>query len=333
MTQPVLPNPNQHDEQLTLVARLYYVDGLGQGEVARLANVSQAKVSRWLAQAKQRGIVKISVAQYEPRDVELEAALKTRLGLSHAIVIKSDPNADDVNLRKAVGYFGGKYLHAFLHDDDNVAIAGGRTISETVKHLPTDQPRAVTIIQAMGHVDAEMCEFDAQEVGRSMAQRTSGSFVPLNAPAFIPDKAARDVVVELEQVRGVRRLLRDARVAIVGIGSLQNSVFVQRGTLTSSMIAELHAAGAIGEICGRFFDFKGEECATPWADRVVSISLDELRNIPLVMAVSCGNDRSAAIHAAARGGLINGLLIDVGGARALLEFASQLSTTQQVNSQ
>lgn len=333
MTQPVVSHRSAHDEQLTLVARLYYVDGLGQGEVARLANVSQAKVSRWLAQAKQRGIVKISVAPYEPRDAELETALKTRLGLSHAIVIKSDPNADDIHLRPAVGYFGGKYLHAFLHDDDTVAIAGGRTIWEAVQHLPTDQPRAVTIIQAMGHVDAELCEFDAQEVGRSMAQRTSGSFVPLNAPAFIPDKAARDVILELEQVRGVRRSLRKARVAMVGVGSLQNSVFVQRGTLTRRMITELRAAGAIGEICGRFFDSQGDECATPWADRVVSISLDELQNIPLVVAVSCGKDRSAAIDAAARSGLINGLLIDAGGAQALLEFASEPSTTYQVRTQ
>lgn len=333
MSQPASPNLNRHDEQLALVARLYYVDGLGQAEVARLANVSQAKVSRWLAQAKERGIVKISVTEYEPRDAELEAAVCEQFGLAQAIVIKSDPTADDGILRRTIGHFGGKFLHAFLKTDDTVAIAGGRTLSEVVKHLPTDQPRSVTIIQAMGHVDAELCEFDAQEVGRSIAQRVGGSFVPLNAPAFLPDKATRDVILELEQVRGVRRSLRAAGLAIVGIGSLQNSVFAQRGTLTSSMIAELANAGAVGEICGRFFQCSGEECATPWADRVVSISLNELREIPLVMAVTCGSDRSAAIQAAARGGLINGLLMDAGGARALLEFDTQLATTETVPSQ
>ena len=175
----------------------------------------------------------------------------------------------------------------------------------------------------MGHVDAEICEFDAQEVGRSMAQRLSGSFVPLNAPAFIPDKQARDVILELEQVRSVRRSLQNARVAIVGIGSLNYSAFAERGTLTEDMIGELQAAGAVGEICGRFFNANGEECATPWADRVVSIALDELRQIPRVLAVASGGDRSAAIHAAAHGGLIKELLIDEGGARSLLEFARQ----------
>ena len=54
------------DDQLRLVARLYYLDGLGQSEVARFAKVSQAKVSRLLTVARERGIVRISVADYEP---------------------------------------------------------------------------------------------------------------------------------------------------------------------------------------------------------------------------------------------------------------------------
>ncbi len=134
---------------------------------------------------------------------------------------------------------------------------------------------------------------------------------------------AQDVILELEQVRSVRRSLQNARVAIVGISSLNNSAFAERGTLTDDMIAELQAAGAVGEICGRFFNANGEECATPWADRVVSIALDELRQIPRVLAVASAGDRSAAIHAAARGGLIKELLIDERGARSLLEFARQ----------
>ena len=60
--------PNDYsDERLRLVSRLYYLDGLGQSEVAKFAHVSQAKVSRLLALARERGIVRITVADYEPR--------------------------------------------------------------------------------------------------------------------------------------------------------------------------------------------------------------------------------------------------------------------------
>lgn len=77
------------DEQIHLAARLYYVDGLGQAEVAKLVRVSQAKVSRLLALAKEKGIVRITVADYEPRNQKLEKEMLSRFGLHHAIVIRT----------------------------------------------------------------------------------------------------------------------------------------------------------------------------------------------------------------------------------------------------
>ena len=88
------------------------------------------------------------------------------------------------------------------------------------------------------------------------------------------------------------------------------------------MYRELARAGAIGESCGRFIDADGRECDTAWKDRVVSISVDQLKKIPLVVGVVSVSDRSPAIHAAIRGRLLRGLIIDEGGARSLLEFDS-----------
>ena len=50
----------------------------------------------------------------------------------------------------------------------------------------------------------------------------------------------------------------------------------------------------------------------------ISIELAQLRRIPLALAVVSGTDRTAAIEAAIRGGLIKGLVIDEVGAAALL---------------
>src|ERR1043165_7151769 len=99
--------PNDYsDDRLRLIARLYYLDGLGQTEVAKFAKVSQAKVSRLLALARERGIVRITVADYEPRRRELEDRLRARFGLATAVVIKSSDGLDGTDLRRAVGHFG-----------------------------------------------------------------------------------------------------------------------------------------------------------------------------------------------------------------------------------
>lgn len=311
--------PNDYsDDRLRLVARLYYLDGLGQSEVAKFAKVSQAKVSRLLALARERGIVRITVADYDPRRRELEEQLRARLGLAAAVVIKSSEGLEGADLRRAVGHFGAAAVDALIEPRDTVALAGGRTIHELVHHLPATRTKALTVVQAMGTVDSSVNAFDAQEVGRVLAQRLGGGFLSLNTPAFIPEKRTRDALLELEQVRRVRDALACARVAIVGLGTLANSVFVERGTLDAAMSRELVRAGAVGEVCGRFIDARGNECATAWRDRVMSIPIDLLRRIPQVIGVVSGSDRSAAILAAIRGRIIKALVIDEVGASALL---------------
>ena len=311
------------DDRLRLAARLYYIDGLGQSDVAKFVKVSQAKVSRLLALARERGIVRITVADYEPRERELEAQVRDQLGLSAVVVVKAIEGLASTDLRRAVGHFASAALEAMIKPRDIVALAGGRTIFELVQHLPEVRNKALTIVQAMGSVDSNISAFDAQEVGRVMAYRLGGIFLSLNAPAYIPEKRTRDSLLRLEQVRDVHEQLDKANFAIVGLGTLENSVFVERGVLDAADIAELRKAGAVCEMCGRFFDREGKECATSWRDQVISAEVSQLRKIPQVVAVVSGNDRSNAILAAIRSGILKSLVIDEAGARVLLETATQ----------
>lgn len=306
------------DDQLRLVARLYYLDGLGQSEVARFAKVSQAKVSRLLALARERGIVRITVADYDPRRPELEDQLCARYGLARAAVIKASQGVTAPELRRSVGHFGAGAVDTLIEPGSTIAIAGGRTIHELVHHFPAASAKSLTVVQAMGSVDSSVSIFDAQEVGRLMAQRLGGTFLALNTPAFIPERRTRDALLALPQVRNVRDTLTRANVALVGLGTLTNSVFVERGTLDGTMTRELQRAGAIGEVCGRFIDANGNECATSWRDRVISIELEQLRKIPHVVGVVSGGDRTDAIRAAIKGRILKALVIDEIGAAALL---------------
>ncbi|PTY00108.1 sugar-binding domain-containing protein [Opitutus sp. ER46] len=309
------------DDQLRMVARLYYIDGMGQSDVARFAKVSQAKVSRLLALARERGIVRITIADYNPRRPELERELERRFGFGTVIVIKSNEGSDLASLRRSVGHFGASLVDEMIQPRDTVAVAGGRTLQELAQNLPEGGNKALTIVQAMGSVDSQISTVDSQEVGRLVAQRLGGKFLAMNTPAFIPTKRTRDALLALPQVSSVHQELDRANVALVGLGTLSNSVFVERGTVAATMARELERAGAIGEICGRFIDAEGRECDTGWRDRVISVELDQLRRMPQVVAVVSGADRTSAICAAVKGGLVKSLLIDEIGAAALLGTA------------
>ena len=121
-------NNNASDELLVQIANLYYVDGLPQTNVARLANVSQAKVSRLLAQARQRGLVRITVAEYDPRDHELESRLEGRLGLRQAVVVKTAKGLNALELRQSVTHFAAPGWRRGFRPTGMCGDPGGRTM-------------------------------------------------------------------------------------------------------------------------------------------------------------------------------------------------------------
>jgi deoxyribonucleoside regulator len=309
------------DDQLRLAARLYYLDGMGQAEVARFVKVSQAKVSRLLATARELGIVRISVAEYEPRDSALEKKLRKQFGLRAAAVMKTVPGATIEDARRATGHFGAAFVKSLIPAGSTVAIAGGRTMRELVATLPETPVDDLTVIQAMGSIDSTVGSVDALELGRAMARLWAGRFMTLNTPAFVPDRRTRDAFLALDQLRAVWQRFKSVDVALIGVGTLENSVFAERGILSQADMEALRKRGAEGEIFGRFFDRRGCECASPWRERVISMGLDHLKKVPQVIGVVAGADRSTALAAAIRGGLIKSLVIDDMGARALLANA------------
>jgi DNA-binding transcriptional regulator LsrR (DeoR family) len=306
------------EDVLRMAASLYYVDGLGQTEVANLVRVSQTKISRLLATALERGIVRISVDQYDPRHAALEAQLCARFRLRSAAVIKTARNASREAARQTVGHFGAPFVASLLPREGVVAIGGGRSVADVVHRFRRGDVRRLTVVQAMGSIDSNISPVDALELGRAMVNLWGGEFLTLSTPAFAPDKKTRDFFLASAQIRSVWQRLRKADAALVGVGPLDQSVYSERGVLDHSDVAQLRSCGAVGEICGRFFNPKGIECISPWRNRAISVELDQLRKIPQVIGVAAGADRAPAVAAALRGGLLKSLLIDESGAAALI---------------
>jgi len=313
-----MPRQPYSDEQLILAARLYFLDGLAQVEIGKIVNVSQAKVSRMLALARERGLVRITVPEYDPRSAGLEEKLRCTLGVE-AVVIRAISGLRIEDIRRTVGYFASPVVSDWITSARIVAVAGGRTIRAVVEQIKRPQSRSdVELVQAMGSIDSSPGPYDAVELVRKLAERWQGTFLTLNSPAILPDPKTCARFLGLEQIRQVMGRLAKADLALIGVGTLANSVFVERNILGPRDLKTLRAAKAVGEILGRFYTASGRECATTFRQRVVSLSLDGLRRIPKRVGVVVGADRAEAVRSAVRGGLLNAILIDETGANALL---------------
>lgn len=297
---------------------MYYLDGLGQSEIANICGVSRSTVSRLLSAARDRGVVRISVDDYDPRDAGLERQLRARFGLHRAIVIR-DMGGTVANIRRTIGYFAAPFVAEWLTGSRTIGVADGRTLGEVVHFMQPHVPGVDTrVVQLMGTIGSIPSRIDASELSRMVAHRFRGTCFTVNAPAFVEDAQMRDLFLSHSQITSVWRMFPTLDTTLVGVGTLEESVFVERSVLAPADKEELRQGGAVGEICGRFFDIAGREIRSAHGDRVVSIDLNVLRSRPEVIAVTNGPSRRAAVLAAIEGNLIHSLVIDGEGARALL---------------
>lgn len=311
-----------YDEQtalLSLASKLYYLDGLGQTEIADMIGVSRSKVSRLLARARDTGIVKITVQDYCPRNQELEEKLIERFEMNHAIVVRTFAEQTVTSIRQTIGYIAAPVISAAIRPNCVLGMAGGRTLYELVRFMQPPGPiKGIEVAQLMSNIGSLVGEIDAIELGRVMAHKFNANFYSVSAPVYAPDAATRDAFLSHEQVHMVWQLFDAMDMAFVGIGTLENSAFIERQVLSAGDQRDLRRRGVVGEICGRFFDADGCECDTEHRQRVISIELDKLRRIPEVIGITNGADRARAVCAALRGKLLKSLVIDEAGAAAVL---------------
>jgi DNA-binding transcriptional regulator LsrR (DeoR family) len=147
----------------------------------------------------------------------------------------------------------------------------------------------------------------------------NATFVP--APALVENKTIRESLLNDPAMESVAREWARLTIVLAGIGSLPPSRLL-RASGNAADLAEqdrLHAAGAVGDVCQRFFDAAGKLVPSDLDGRVVGIDADTLRRIPRRIGIAGGESKHGAIQAAVLGGWINVLLTDTGTASALLQ--------------
>src|SRR5438105_9162134 len=123
--------------QMVKAARMYFLDGRGQDDVARVLGTSRSKVSRMLAAARAQGIVEIRIQDPYGRNEDLEHGLRTKFDLVHARVPAFSRGADP---RAAVAELAAQWLDESLRDGQVVALSWGGTLQAVVNAVSVDQP-------------------------------------------------------------------------------------------------------------------------------------------------------------------------------------------------
>jgi len=146
----------------------------------------------------------------------------------------------------------------------------------------------------------------------------------LPAPGVVNSRAAAEALRADGQIAAALILAARADVAVVGLGAPSPGALLLRdgSIISTSEMQTIIAAGAVGDLALRYLKADGQPLELEINDRIIGLTLEQLRHIPRVIGVASGENKIAIIRAALRARLLHVLVTDQVSAARLLEEES-----------
>lgn len=307
----------------------YYVRNMSQTEIAERHHISRKKVQRLLDQGREENLVEVKIRFPSRMHGELESALEDKYDLLEAIV--SDTGGDDagdraMTIRNAADMAADYFLRVLAHGM-TVSIAWSDHVAQTLEVASRkvgalrEKPKNVAFVLTLGAVIGSDPDIQTLEATRRLSNALNGEVHALIAPSVATTADVQRALMCEPQIAEIMRLARGAGAAFFGIGSMEGDSrqlpMVRR--LMPEIADKLAALGAIGDINGHFFDADGEPVASELDERLVGLTIRDIKNLPLTVGVATGAKKHDAIKALLKGRVLKVLVTDVTNARRLVD--------------
>lgn len=303
------------------VARMYYEQGMTQPAIAERLRISQSRVSRWLKQATEAGIVRTVVLPPDGVFPELEERIARVYGMRQVLVVEAAGGAH--GLLSALGAAAAGYLEATLENGARVGFSSwSETLLATVDAMmPLKRKQVESIVQIMGGVGNPDVQVKATQLTHRLARLTGGTPEFLPTPGIVSSPQARDALFQDQHVRDTQHAWSRLTDVLVGIGSVAPSPLlrVSGNAIGDDDLRVLGERGAVGDVAMRFFDADGAPVQSDLDERVVGIDTETLLHIPRRVGIAGGARKTEAIRGAMRGGWVDVLITDLDTAQRLVE--------------
>ena len=298
------------------IARRYYLDGRSKLEIAEEFGLSRFKVARLIEAARSSGLVRIEIGHKGRIDVDLSARVQARFGLAHAVVVDTTEDTDE-SVRKHLGQVAAELLAELVGPDDVLGVAWSRSVGAMARALP--RLAAVPVVQLTGAITMPDGDEGSIDIVRDVARAAGGPAYVFYAPFTLPDAATAATLRNHREVALTFGQLPKVTKAVVGIGAWAPGQSTLYDTAREHERRQLRRLGVCAEISGVFLSAEGEAVRTELTERMIGIDAEQMRTIPEVIAISYGTAKVAAVLAALRSGLIEGLVTHRPLAQALLD--------------
>ncbi len=299
-------------------AWMYYHEMKKQSEIAEQLGVSRATIVNCLQEAKERGIVRISLAAEAFTGHRLAEELRERFGLAAAFVVPDATSRSNEETLIRVARGAAEWLPGLLEPGDKLGVAWGRTVFEVAEAMEQTKTEGVSVSQLVGSM-ATPYGFTAEICSAHLAMKLGAKLVNLHAPAVLSDPELAERLRREPIISVQLEALSHCNKAIFAAGSANHGSHIVSSGLASHADLDWYVSqGATGVLCGRFIDSHGAPIPGELDRRMIGVELDKLLNLDMGLLVSTGADKVEPMLAAIAGGYVTHVVTSVATAKGLL---------------
>ncbi len=295
-------------EDLMLKAALfYYEEEMTQSKIAQKLNISRPTVASLLHEAKETGIVKISIQHNEIPLMKMQEKLRVKYKLKN-IAIASNTQKDK---KSAVGKLCVDLIEPMLTDIKHFGIGWGSTLFEYVQQanlLPLNNMKMVPLIGGIGLSEVR---FHSNHLAFVLSEKYNCDVSYFYAPAIADTLEMKENLLHTDLVSGILEEGKQVDLALLGISDpVRSSTYKKLNYLSEKELAILNAEEAIGDIGSTIFSAHGRPITKGFSQRLLGIELEDIKNIPRVAIAAAGKEKAESIRTLLEMDFITDLIID-----------------------
>ncbi len=329
-----LVNARSWSDQLSVrAAWMSFVGGLTQSEIARRLDVSNAKAHRLINQAREDGLVRITIEGRPDDCLAMEQRIVDQFDLNSCTIAPFiiGPDQPEGTSIAAVGQVGGHLLSSLFADKkiaDKVGVGMGRTLKAAIAAMRPVNRSDLSIFSISGSLTRKLSANPYDVVLRLMDKLGAEGYL-LPVPYLVTSMQEKQLLQSQPSVASLLRRARQCDLYIAGIGSLEDDGHLRiSGMASGSECAELKNAGAVCDLMGSFFDIDGNHLETGLARHSIGVDVEAIGKAR-VFAMAAGKTKARPTLAGLRTGIITDLVIDEGLGLELERLAGQWQTKEE----
>ncbi|MDR0718037.1 MAG: MarR family transcriptional regulator [Treponema sp.] len=299
-------------EKLLRTAVLYYSEELTQQEVAQRMGVSRQAVNKYLAEAKEKGIIEFKINNPIETNKKLEKYLRDKYKLKAAVIASGHYYNEDV-LRYLIAQKAVDVLKPLLIKEcRRVALSWGRTVYALINQFPDKEIYSDSeILPLFGTSDNTAPYFMINELVRVFAEKIHGTPRFIYLPVSPADREDYNHYIKTRAYTNAMDYWKNIDLAVIGIGDMTKNSSNRSPYPGEDLIwEELGGCHIVGDICAKYFDKGGRFFSCEHGDMLLSIPLEDLKNVKMVVAMAGGNSKVKSIKGALLTNIIDVLITD-----------------------